>query len=328
MSGVTNSAFRRLVRGLNPQAVGLLVSEFISVEGLTRGNGQSLRMMAYREEERPISIQIFGHEVTRMADAARMVEQAGADIVDINCGCPVPKVVKKGGGCELMRQPEHLAEILRAVRSAVTIPVTVKIRAGWDLRSRNAVDIARLAEDCGVDMIAVHGRTRQEQYRGSADWSVVSDVVRSVGIPVVGSGDVVDAAGVIRSFESGCAGIMIGRGALANPWIFSDITGDLAGRARPIRTPSEVLTMLRSYGDILLEELSEKAALGRLKQVSSQATRLIRGSASLRRELCCSSSFAEFSLRLDSWLERFHGGFIFPEHVSSDDRGALSDGSL
>lgn len=324
MSGVTNSAFRRLIHRLNPGCVGLLVSEFISVEGLTRGNPQSTRMMAYRPEERPISIQIFGHEISRMADAARIVEESGADIVDINCGCPVPKVVKKGGGCELMRQPEHLEQILVAVKKAVTIPVTMKMRAGWDTRNRNAVEIARIAEGSGVDMIAVHGRTRQEMYRGSADWSVVSDVTQAVRIPVVGSGDIVDAESLTRATGSGASGVMIGRGALANPWVFSDIATELAGGSRPWRSPHEVLSMLKTYSDILLEDLSEKAALGRLKQVSSQSTRLIRGSAGLRRELCCSSTLAELLGRLETWLERTAGGYLFSESESVDERDESS----
>ena len=296
MSGVTCAGFRHLIKTLNPGSVGLVVSEFISVEGLTRGNKQSVQMMSFRESERPFSIQIFGSEVSRLADGARIAADAGADIVDINSGCPVPKVVRRGGGCELMRQPDHLASILKAVRKAVSIPLTLKIRAGWDSTSRNAVEIARMAEDIGVDMVAVHGRTRQEMYRGAADWSIVSDVARSVRIPVIGSGDVVDTASLKMALQSGVKGVMIGRGAIANPWIFSELCGDFESSAGEVgvRTPAEVLNMLRQYALILRETLPDKAVIGRLKQLGSQSTRLIRGSSQLRKSLCRSSSVEAF----------------------------------
>lgn len=331
MSGVTSIAFRRLLRELNPGSVGLVVSEFISIEGLTRGNDQSLRMMEYREEERPVSIQIFGHEISRMVDAAKMVEDSGANVIDINSGCPVPKVVRKGGGCELMRQPEHLEKILRAVRAAVRIPFTLKIRSGWDEKNRNAFQIAKMAEDCGVDMLAVHGRTRQDLYRGDADWEIVAEIASALSIPVVGSGDVVDAESARRALSSGVAGVMIGRGALANPWIFSEISAELAGQPSPQRTPEDILHVLRRYTELLLEHGSQRAALGKLKQLSSQVTRRIRGSAGARRALCTSSSLAELRSRLDAWSEALASGRPFPgdtdvQHLDSG-RGALAPAS-
>ena len=192
MSGVTNSCFRRLVLENNRDKLGLVVTEFISIEGLTRNNKQSLKMMDFRDEERPISVQIFGGEETRMLDAALMAQDRGADIVDINCGCPVPKVVKKGGGCELMRQPGKLFRMLSNVSNKLSVPLTLKIRAGWDNDSRNALEIATMAEEAGIKMLAIHGRTRTEGYRGIADWEIIGEVAERLSIPVIGSGDVID----------------------------------------------------------------------------------------------------------------------------------------
>ncbi|RME00971.1 MAG: tRNA dihydrouridine synthase DusB, partial [Deltaproteobacteria bacterium] len=166
MSGITNMAFRRLIRRVNGSSVGLVVSEFISIEGLSRNSLRSHQMMAFHEEERPVSIQVFGAEPEKMRIAAEIVQEKGADIFDINCGCPVPKVVKKGGGAQLMREIDRLQRILRALRPALSIPMTVKIRAGWDQNSRNAVEVAQLVEAEGGEMVAVHGRTRVEGYMG------------------------------------------------------------------------------------------------------------------------------------------------------------------
>ncbi|OVE80436.1 hypothetical protein BVY02_00190 [bacterium J17] len=303
MSGVTNRVFRQLVKSENPGAVGLLVTEFISIEALTRGNQQSVDMMKYVEAERPISVQIFGHDIGRMVSAAKMVEDAGADILDINCGCPVPKVVKKGGGCELMRQTEHLGEILTAVRAAISIPLTLKIRSGWDVDSKNGVAVAKMAENCGVAMLAVHGRTRTELYRGKCDWSFIEEVVNAVSIPVVGSGDVVDFPSAEKAFESGVAAVMIGRGAMANPWIFSEIRAGFERQRWERRPYEDIVGILEKYRDMLVAEMHEKAVMGRLKQLTSQVTRQVPGSQQARRVLCSSKNVDEFSKLLLEWRE-------------------------
>jgi tRNA-dihydrouridine synthase B len=269
MSGVTCSAFRRLIRELNPGAVGLLVSEFISVEGMTREGRRSLEMMRFAEVERPFGIQIFGYDAQRMRDAAVMVEQAGADLVDINCGCPAPKVVKRGGGCELMRQPDHLASILREVRAAVSIPVTLKMRSGWDEGSKNALQIAHIAEAEGVDALTVHGRTRSALYRGMADYEIVKQVVDAVRIPVCGSGDVRDAASASERLATGVAGLYVGRAAITNPLVFGEI---VSGQSCDLRLHPELMArILLRYRDLLLERGSPPTAVvGRLKQLASQ----------------------------------------------------------
>jgi nifR3 family TIM-barrel protein len=304
MSGVTNSCFRRLIKRNNPGAVGLLVTEFISIEALTRQSAQSLRMMQFAPEERPLSIQIFGHDISRMVDAAKMAQDAGADIVDINSGCPVPKVVKRGGGCELMRQPLHMAEMLSAVRRALSIPLTLKIRAGWDCQNRNAVEIARIAEESGVEMLAVHGRTRTEMYRGLADWDLVASVVDAVKIPVVGSGDVTDLASARERLAAGVSGLMIGRAALSNPWIFSELRAGLGADVDWSR-PSDTATIdiIEEYLELLTAELPEKLVLGRMKQFMSQVTRRVPGSSQVRKALCMCHSVSEIREELARWRD-------------------------
>src|SRR5215216_5899218 len=189
MAGVTDSSFRRLIKELG--GVGLIVTEFISVEGLTRGNLRTNRMMKFLPEERPLSIQIFGYDEERMATAAEIIEESGADIVDINCGCPAKKVVNGGGGSSLLRDLVQLEKILRRVRRAVSIPLTMKSRTGWDDSTINAVEVARIIEDCGGNMVAIHGRTRVQGYSGRANWDIITAVKQAVSIPVVGCGDVV-----------------------------------------------------------------------------------------------------------------------------------------
>lgn len=297
MSGVTNSAFRRLIRKENGSSIGLVVTEFISIEGLTREIPQTLKMLQFKEEERPISIQIFGYDISKMRDSALMVQDAGADIVDINCGCPVPKVVRRGGGCELMRQSNQLKLILEETRKAVSIPLTLKIRAGWDEKNKNALEIALMAQDCGVDMLAIHGRTRTELYRGQADWELIAEVASRLKIPVVGSGDVVDFEFAKKARSLGVSGLMIGRGAISNPWIFKEIESSNEVKIKDLEVPR----VIKDYMSLLLEELPPKAVIGRMKQMCSQATRKVSGSTDVRRALCLSNNLEDMKNLLDNW---------------------------
>src|SRR5262245_20031037 len=182
MAGMTDTAFRRLVK--RQGGCGLVVTEMVSSEGLIRGIDRTLEYAEYTEEERPISIQIFGGDPEKMADAARIVEGMGADIVDVNMGCPVPKIAKHNAGCSLMREPEHAASIIRAMTCGVKIPVTVKMRAGWNGSEKNAPALARLAEDAGAAAVAVHGRTAAQSYSGTADWDLVARIADTLSIPV------------------------------------------------------------------------------------------------------------------------------------------------
>ena len=229
MAGVTDYTFRRLIKRRG--GVGLSVSEFISVEGLTRHNPKAKRQMMFDEEERPFAVQIFGGEVKRMALGAEMAEEIGADILDVNCGCPAPKVVKKGGGSGLLRDLPNLETILKEIKKSISIPLTLKIRTGFSDATINAVEVAKMAEQCGVEHIQVHGRTREQGYKGEANWDVIKAVKEAVSIPVSGNGDVTTIKFALEKFkETGVDGILIGRGAMQNPWIFRQIRDAMEGR--------------------------------------------------------------------------------------------------
>src|SRR5512138_3491093 len=215
MAGMTDSAFRRLVK--RNGGCGLVVSEMVSSEGLVRGIDRTLEYAEYTEEERPVSVQIFGGDPDKMAAAAQIIEGMGADIVDVNMGCPVPKIAKHNAGCSLMREPEHAASVIRAMTRAVKIPVTVKMRAGWSDRERNAPTLAKMVEDAGAAAVAVHGRTAEQSYTGSADWDLVTEVADRLTIPVFGSGDCVEPEQIVERMAGGVEGVLVGRGVLRNP---------------------------------------------------------------------------------------------------------------
>jgi len=302
MAGVTDSSFRRLIK--EQGGVGLIVTEFISVEGLTRGNMRTHRMMRFLPEERPLSIQIFGYDDDRMVMAAEAIQESGADIVDINCGCPAKRVVKGGGGSSLLRDLPQLEKILLRVSRAVSIPVTMKIRIGWDESSINAVEVAKIIEGSGGSMVAIHGRTRVQGYSGHANWDVISEVKQAVSIPVVGCGDVTSADQAITRFsETGVDGVMIGRGAIANPWIFRQTRERSLGQ--PIYDPplSEKRRVLHRYDELLRGELPEKALIGKLKQLCGYFTHGLEGGARLRERVFRAEHIAEAYEIIDEYFD-------------------------
>jgi len=275
MSGVTDSPFRRLVKRCSGEHVGLLMSEFIQIEMLTRGQLRGAIRMAFHESERPLAIQLYGADPDMMADAAMMVEDAGANLVDINCGCPAPKICKRGGGAGLLRDLPRLAALLDAVKARVTIPVTIKIRNGWDEGSINAVDSLRVAQDHGAQALALHGRTRMQMYNGEADWEAVRELKRRATIPIMGSGDILTPEDARRRLEqSGCDGLFIGRGAITNPWIFRQIADVAAGREPFEPTWRDVAESLRFYVSLLQEHYPPQVAPGRMRMMLS---RLLKG---------------------------------------------------
>lgn len=256
MAGMTDTAFRRLVK--RQGGCGLVVSEMVSSEGLVRGIDRTLEYAEYTEEERPVSIQIFGGEPAKMAEAARVVEQMGANIVDVNMGCPVPKIAKHNAGCSLMREPAHAAEIISAMSKAVKIPVTVKMRKGWDEGEMNAGELARRVEDAGAKAIAIHGRTAKQSYSGVADWDFVSEIAKTVSIPVFGSGDCVEPEDIVARMKSGVSGVYVGRGVLRNPWILAQARDLMEGRqARAISHEERGQFLLDYMGLLLTESESE-----------------------------------------------------------------------
>src|SRR5215212_2975436 len=307
MAGVTDYTFRRLIKRRG--GVGLVVSEFISVEGLTRNNPKSKRQMQFDEEERPFAVQIFGGQVGRMVMGAEMAEEIGADILDINCGCPAPKVVKHGGGSGLLKDHVRLETILKEIRKAIKIPLTVKIRAGYFDHTINAVETAKLAEDCGVEHIALHGRTKEQGYRGLANWDLVKQIKQKVKIPVSGSGDVTTIEGAFAKFrETGCDGVLIGRGAMANPWIFRQIEDAMHGRPIFEPTLADKRAILHEYFDMLREDMPETPAINRMKQLAGQFTRGLQGGALFRTSIYHSHTVEEVLDRIEEYFEAIETG--------------------
>jgi tRNA-dihydrouridine synthase B len=252
MAGMTDTAFRRLVK--RQGGCGLVVSEMVSSEGLVRGIDRTLEYAEYTEEERPVSIQIFGGDPVKMADAAQVVEGMGANIVDVNMGCPVPKIAKHNAGCSLMREPAHAAEIIAAMSKAVKIPVTVKMRKGWDDREVNAGELAKRVEDAGAKAIAIHGRTAKQSYTGFADWDFVTEVAKTVSIPVFGSGDCIEPEDIITRLNSGVSGVYVGRGVLRNPWILAQARDLMEGRPARQISHEERGQFLLDYMNLLIAE--------------------------------------------------------------------------
>jgi tRNA-dihydrouridine synthase B len=257
MAGMTDTAFRRLVK--RKGGCGLVVTEMVSSEGLVRGIDRTLEYAEYTEEERPVSIQIFGGDPAKMAAAAQIVEQMGADIVDVNMGCPVPKIAKHSAGCSLMREPEHAQAIIDAMVKAIRIPVTVKMRAGWDEGQINAPELAKRVADVGAAAIAVHGRTAAQSYTGSSDWELIARVAGAVGVPVFGSGDCVEPSQLIERLDGGIGGVLVGRGALRNPWIFQQAADLKTGRGADPASLEARGRFLLEYIDLLQHERTGEA---------------------------------------------------------------------
>ena len=273
MAAVTNTPFRLICRECG---AGPLTNEELDARALLQGSARTLEMTRFLPEERPIAMQLLGSDPDVLAEAARRLEATGADAIDLNMGCPVAKIVGKGQGAALMRDPLAAAVILRTMRKAISVRFTVKIRGGWDERTVNAVEIAHVTESEGVDAITVHPRTRSQQYAGVAPWEIIGSVVDAVSIPVVGNGDVrsrADAAAMVAA--TGCAAVMVGRGALGAPWIFA--SGDVSRDQRA--------RIIQRHAELIETHLSAPTALVQLKKHLAWYASGFPGAAKLRETL-------------------------------------------
>lgn len=262
MAGISNMTFRRICKSMGAS---LVVAEMVSDKAITYGNEKTFELLRMNDDERPISQQIFGSDVKSFVEAAKIVEEKmKPDIIDINMGCPVPKVaVKNQAGSALLKNPEKVGEIIKAVVGAVNVPVTVKIRSGWDQSSINAVEIAKIAEANGASAITVHARTRAQGYAGKADWNIIKEVVNAVDIPVIGNGDVVSCYDAKKMLdETGCSAVMIGRGLLGNPWLIKECVEYLeSGKLPEVISYNEKIDMMEYHLNKLCEDKTEKQAV-------------------------------------------------------------------
>jgi nifR3 family TIM-barrel protein len=298
MAGVSNTPFRLICKEAGSS---LTTSEEISAKALVHGNQRTKDLAGYLAEEKPIAMQLFGGEADVLAEAARILEANGADIIDLNMGCPVPKITKTGAGSALMRDERYAAEVFRKMRAAIRVPLTIKIRGGWDDHTINAPEIARIAESEGVNAIAVHPRTRSQQYTGKAPWQIIKLVVDTVKIPVTGNGDVKSHADARRMMlETGCKTVMIGRGALGKPWVFDPEFELLSRDAQH----SYKFRVIERHLDLIVEHMPERYALVQAKKHLAWYIAGVAGSAKGRAQVFTFEEMAP----LRDWFRGFWNG--------------------
>jgi tRNA-dihydrouridine synthase B len=281
MAGITDLPFRTVVREFG---CGLAFTEMVSANGLVRGKGKTCRYLDSSPADRPLGVQLFGSDPATFSEAARIAAEKGADLIDINMGCPVKKVVSTGSGAALMRDPQRVAAILGAVRRTVELPLTVKIRSGWNHRETNASEIGRIAEECGVDAVTLHPRTADQGFGGAADWGLIASLKAQLRIPVIGSGDIRGPEDAVRMLrETGCDGVMVGRGCLGNPWIIGNILFRLAGIAAYAPSLAQREETVRHHLALTSDYYGEKVGTRDFRKHLLWYTKGLRGGAQFRQ---------------------------------------------
>ena len=301
LANIAGSAFRLFARRFG---AALVVSEMVSIEGLVRGNRKTCSMLHYREDERPLSVQVFGKTPESLSEACKVVADAGVDMIDLNFGCPAKKIVSKSGGAALLKDLKLTESLFRAAVESVDIPVSVKFRSGWDQESTNYIEVGKIAEDCGVAMLTLHPRTKASGFKGRADWSKIGVLKESVGIPVVGNGDIntpQDALDMIG--QTNCDLVMVGRAALGAPWIFERVDRVLRGQPDP-GEPSleEKIRICLSYTRYMIEDYGEESACFKMRKHLIWYTRGWRNISSLRPEMFSVSTYDDIASLFDRYL--------------------------
>ena len=301
LAGITNLPFRLMAKDAG---CGLVYSEMISSNGLVYGSKKTVQLLDTVPEEKPLAVQIFGSDPDMISEAAAIVESAGASILDINFGCSVKKIVKTGSGVALMKAPEKTRALLSSARKSVHIPMTIKIRSGWDTSGAQAVNVARIAEDWGVNAVAVHPRTASQGFSGKADWSIIARVKEAVTMPVIGNGDIADASDAKAMLQqTGCDAVMIGRAAVGNPWIFSQILAHLENRDIPPVTPEQRFALMRHYLKVSVVYLGEGRACRMMRSRLGWFVKGLSHSGKFRESIKQIATESEALARIDEYRD-------------------------
>lgn len=321
MAGITDSCFRTFMRELG---CGVVISELVSAHGIEYKSHRTLQLMKFEEIQRPVGIQLFGESPEALAAAARVVEEAGADFVDLNFGCPVPKVVKKGAGSAILKDLNQVEKVFRAVKSATRLPVTVKIRTGWDEQNRNADKVAEIAYNEGLSWVAIHGRTRAAGYSGRADWDYIAEVKAKSRIPILGNGDIHNAETAVRRLkETGCDGVMIGRGCLKNPWIFRESIELYFNKESAKPVDKDFVRLFHRLRELFEASVDQKITLLQMKKFASWYSSGYPGASNFRKTIFQARTLDEamdiilafFSeLRFVSQADTSHEAFLMGGH--------------
>lgn len=303
MAGISNTSYRKIIKEMG---AGLIYAEMVSDKAVTFGNVKTMNLLKMDDMERPIAQQIFGTDVESFVKAAKIIEEEmHPDIIDINMGCPVPKVaVKAQAGSALLKNPDKIYEIVKAVVDTVSIPVTVKIRAGWDSNSINCIEVAKVIEKAGASAITLHARTRAQGYSGKADWSLIKAVKEAVNIPVIGNGDVTSCYLAKKMLEeTGCDAVMIGRGVLGNPWLIKECVDYLNDGTEPTPVSKEErIKMLKRHFKLLVEDIGEKGAVLEIRTHALWYIKGLPGSAPVKNKICASKTAQDMFNILDEYL--------------------------